>query len=357
MRMIYNFSLLLAVCIVTFSCKKDVDVRIQSLNKGGQEFYFGEKVPVWASTSGELDGISYDWSATGGSFDGVRTQNLFENLWIAPGVAGEYTVTATAKNTGTSSSKSTTMKVTRYFFDEFQSPYTLNGNGWSQSNTAQKLVTNTDPAQSRIELTASSGSAPNIRRTLNLAELKIPFSIRTKVGWKTYWRSGQPITISLYFNQPSTPAIPFLREIRWEIWPTADPAVADNYQLRYETFIPASNTSKFSSATSTLPDPVALIVPVKGKRPDLAMASGTEKSLSFSIDAGHVFHAYIDGQLWFTSNGIKDWLAYAKTNFPGFQDPVAKEYRVAFPAKESSAQGSTVFLKSVYINNDGEILK
>ena len=87
------------------------------------------------------------------------------------------------------------------------------------------------------------------------------------------------------------------------------------------------------------------------------MANGVVKNLSFSIDAGNVFHAYIDGQLWFTSNGIKDWLDYAKTNYPGFQDPVAKEYRVAFPAKESGKPGSTIFLKSVYINNDGEILK
>jgi len=100
-----------------------------------------------------------------------------------------------------------------------------------------------------------------------------------------------------------------------------------------------------------------LIDPVKGKRTDLEMPGGTIKSLSFSVDAGNVFHAYIDGQLWFTSNGIKDWLAYAKATYPGFQDPVAKEFRVAFPAKESNKPGSTIVLKSVYINNDGEILK
>ena len=96
--------LLIAVCIGAFSCKKDTGIQIESLNKAGSEFYFGEKVPVWASTAGDKDGIVYSWSATGGSFDGNRTQNLFENLWIAPNEPGEYTITVTAKNGVTSSS-------------------------------------------------------------------------------------------------------------------------------------------------------------------------------------------------------------------------------------------------------------
>jgi len=354
---IYKIFSIIALCVFAFSCKKTVGVKIESLNKAGQEFYFGEKVPVWASTTGDKNEMTYEWTATGGTFDGFRTQNLYENLWIAPNVAGEYTVTATAKNDDGSSSKSTAMKVTRYYFDEFQSAYTLNGNGWSTSNTTNTLVTNTDTALSRLDLTASSTSAPNIRRTLNLAELKIPFSIRTRMGWKTYFRAGQTITISLFFNQPTNPNYPYIREIRWEIWPTVNPATTDNYQIRYETFVPATNTSKFSTVGNTVPNPLPLISPVKGKRTDLAMANGALKNLSFSIDADNVFHVYIDGVLWFTSNGIKDWLAYAKTTYTGFQDPSPKEYRVAFPAKETTNVGTTIFLKSVYINNDGQILK
>jgi hypothetical protein len=360
MRKIYNLLPLLAVCIFIISCKKDLNMEITSLNKAGQEFYFGEKVPVWASTTGDKEDMTYEWSATGGTFDGWRTQDLFENLWIAPNVAGEYTVTATAKNGNNSSSRSTTMKVSRYYFDEFQSAYTLNGNGWSLSNVdaaGQKLVTDVDPANSRLELTSTSTSVPNIRRSLNLAQLKIPFSIRTIMGWKTYFRANSTIILSLYFNQPSDPTLPYLREIRWEIWPTVNPATTDNYQIRYETFVPATNTSKFSTVGNVVPNPLPLVSPVKGKLPALAMTNGSLKNLSFSVDATNVFHAYIDGTLWFTSNGIKDWLAYAKTTYTGFQDPVAKEFRVTFPAKEAAAQGSVIVLKSVYINNDGEILK
>lgn len=361
MRNLYNLFLLAGVCIIAFSCKKDIDIEIVSLNKAGQEFYFGEKVPVWASTTGDKEDITYEWTATGGSFDGWRTQNLFENLWIAPAAPGEYTVTATAKNGGNSSSKSTLMKVTRYYFDEFQSSYTLNGNGWALSNidatTGQKLITSIDTAQSRLELTATSASGPNIRRTLNLAPLDIPFSIRTRLGWKTYFRPNGTIVISLFFNQPSTPAIPYIREIRWEIWPTVNPATTDNYQIRYETFTPSTNVSQFSTVGNALPKPLPLIDPVKGRKADLAMANGELKNLSFSLDADNVFHAYVGGAVWFTSNGIKDWLAYAKATYPGFQDPSPKEYRVAFPAKDGSNPGSVLVMKHLYINDDGEILK
>ena len=350
---------IVALCIFSFSCKKNVDIQIDTLSKSGEEFYFGEKVPVWAGTTGDKQDITYKWSATGGTFDGFRTQNLFENLWIAPNIPGEYTITATAKSGGSSSSKSTVMKVTRYFFDEFQSAYTLNGNGWSLSNittAGQKLITDVDPANSRLELTATSGSTPNVRRSLDLSELKIPFSIRVKLGWKSFFRSGQAITVSLYFVQPTDPTIPYIREIRWEIFPTADPALTDNYQIRYETFTPSSNSSKFSSDTSVLPAALPLTTPTKGKKANFAMEDGEVKNLSLSVDADNVFHAYVDGELWFTSNGIKDWLAYAKITYPGFADPVAKEFRVSFPAK-SGSKGTTIFLKSVYINNDGTILK
>lgn len=358
---IYCSITVISLSILAFSCKKGPGIKIESLNKAGQEFYFGEKVPVWASTSGDNNSVSYEWKATGGSFDGFRTQDLFENLWIAPGTAGDYTITATAKNSnGGSSSKSTSMKVSRYYFDEFQSAYTLNGNGWSLSNidaAGQKLTTSTDTANSRLELTATSTSTPNVRRNLDLAELKIPFSIRTRLGWKTYFRANSTIVISLFFNQPSNPNYPYIREIRWEIWPTVNPATTDNYQIRYETFVPATNTSKFSTVGNTVPNPLPLIGPVKGKKVDLAMANGALKNLSFSIDASDVFHAYVGGELWFTSNGIKDWLAYARTTYSGFQEPSPKEYRVAFPAKEASAAGTTLVMKHVYINNDNQILK
>ncbi|MBZ4190613.1 PKD domain-containing protein [Niabella beijingensis] len=353
MNKIINCFSVMICSFLLFSCKKNADIQIQSLSKSGEEFYFGEKVPVWAATSGDKDGIRYEWSATGGTFDGFRTQDLFENLWIAPAQAGEYTVTAKAKNGGSNSSRSTVMKVTRYFFDEFQSAYTFNGNGWSTSNTATPVLKNdVDPAKSTAELTASSSSTPNIRRTLNLAPLKLPFSIRTKLGWKNFYRDGSNMYFSLFFVQPAKTEIPYIREIRWEIWPTANPAATDNYQIRYELFTPATNTSVWSGDANTLPAPLPLISPVKGKNVQLTLAKDELKSFTFSVDKNELFSTYVNGVLWFESDGLKKWLEYARATYPGYEEPLAKEYRITFPSKSGST-GTTISLKSVYINNDG----
>jgi hypothetical protein len=150
-----------------------------------------------------------------------------------------------------------------------------------------------------------------------------------------------------------------MREIRLEIWPTVNPATTDNYQIRFETFIPANaSSSKFSAVGAVLPAPQPLLTPIKGKKPEFAMANGAEKNISISIDAANVCHVYADGVLWFQSNGIKDWLAYCKTTYPGFEDPIVKEFRIAFPARANNNEtGSTLFVNNVFINNDGTILK
>lgn len=363
MKKIYNPVLFFVMCLSIAACKKDDPVEIVTLSKAGREFYFGEKVPVWAGTSGDLKNISYSWTASGGTFDGWRTQNLFENLWIAPTEVGEYTVSATAKSGKNTSTKATTMKVVRYFFDEFQDGFTTTGSGWAESNTDRKVVDNTDPQKSIIEISNKSTSGPNLRRSLNLAELKIPFSVSAQFGWKNYFRPNQAMQFNLIFVQPvANPTYPFMKEIRWEIWPTVNPATTDNYQIRYSTFKPVDAKSELFSANAnnaaSLPKPLPLKSPVKGKEPLLALEKGVEKKVTFSIDADHVFHAYIDGALWFTSNGFKDWLAYCKTTYPGFEDPIVKEFRVTLPSKANNDETpTTVFLNSVYIVNDGQILK
>ncbi|MRG48879.1 hypothetical protein GFS24_27460 [Chitinophaga sp. SYP-B3965] len=357
MRKIY--SAVLAFSFLAFSCKKE-KVEIETLSKAGEEFYYGEKVPVWAGTTGNLRDLKYSWTTTGGTFDGSRTQDLYENLWVAPAKTGEYTVTATAKDDKASSSRSTTMKVTRYFFDDFQSSFTFDGNGWAQSNADVKEEPDNDIDKAHVELLANGTSGPNIRRTLNLAPLKIPFSVKAKFGWKTFFRASQSMTMSVYFVQPATnPTIPYMRELRLQFQPTVNPATTDNFTVGFETFVPNSSTSsKFSAVGAVLPAPPPLFTVVRGRKPELAIANGAERTISMSIDAANVVHVYIDGVLWFQSNGYKDWVTYCKATYPGFPDPLAKEFRIAFPAKANTNEaGSVLTVNSVYINDDGTILK
>ena len=51
----YISFLIIAFMVIAGSCKKEMNTKIESLSKSGQEFYFGERVPVWAAVSGVRD--------------------------------------------------------------------------------------------------------------------------------------------------------------------------------------------------------------------------------------------------------------------------------------------------------------
>lgn len=330
-----------------------MSAKIESLNKPGEEFYFGEWVPVWVEATGMGETPYYNWTATGGVFENDRTQHLRENLWIAPNKKGNYTVTASSNG----ASKSATMNVVRYFFDEFQSIYTTNGNGWGTSNAKGTLQNNTDTAASYYQLVSSSSSSGSMQRTFTTVPLSFPMCVRTRLSWTSHFKPNGEFYISLYFVQPlNNPTYPYIREIRLEVYPTVNPVTTNNYQIRYETYTPSTNVSMFSTSTSTLPNALPLKNPTNGKDPIFAMADGQQKSFTIAIDANNVLSVYVDGTLWIQSNGIKDWLTYAKATYTGFQDPVFKQYKMTFPGKDGS-KVTTMLMKSVYISNDDEILK
>jgi hypothetical protein len=366
MKIFRLFIGIVATGIVFTGCKKDPEIELVSLNKIGEEHYFGEKVLMWASTEGDKKGMTYSWKATGGTFEGSRTQNLFENVWIAPTQVGEFEVSSTAINGKSSSTRTTKMNVTRYFFDHFQSPNIFNGNGWPgwlQTNATSTLLNTDNKLNSNLQIVSSRVNSSNIdvnvRKVLNLADLKIPFSIRAKMGFRTYFKPGAPFTISLTFRQPrANPERPFIREIRWEIFPSPTSTTAANFQIRYEVYTPSKNLSVFSTNTGVYPAATPLINPVTGRNNTFfAMTSALAKNFTFSIEADETFVAHVDGVEWFRSSGIKDWLTAARAQYPGFEVPVANEFRILMPGKATTAlPASQLFINSVYINNDGTIL-
>jgi hypothetical protein len=366
MKSAYKILYFIAICMIATSCKKQEDIEIVSLTKLGDEFYFGERVLVYAPTTGDKDGVSYDWEATGGTFIGSRTQDRFENLWQAPSDTGTYYITVRAKKGKTTTSRTTKMRVSKYFFEDFKNSFATAGAGWASSNTVD--VTYLGPVSNGIKLTATgSGSAtsnpgtPNFRKALEIP-LKIPFSVRTTLGWSNFFRTDQPYFIGLLFKQPlANRTSPYIREIRLEIWPQL--ASGNNYRLRFETFVPSTGTSRFTSGTPTVANPVPLTLTGNsggnGRRADFLTASDQTKTFSISIDKDNVLTVHVDGVLWITSNGIKDWLTFAKANYPNFEDPEMREYRITWPARPSYLElsGSTILVKSVHINNNDEILK
>ena len=366
MKIFKLFIYVFTIAMLITGCKKDAEVDMVSLNKIGEEHYFGEKVLMWASTEGEKQGINYQWTATGGTFEGSRTQDLFENVWIAPAQAGQFEVSSTAKNGDKSSTRTTSMKVTRYFFDHFQNPNIFAGVGWPgwlQTNGTTTLLNSDDKLTSNLQIAPSrvntSNIDVNVRKVLNFADLKIPFSVRAKIGYRTYFKPTASFCISLTFRQPrSNPDRPFIREIRWEVFPTPANATAVNYQIRYEVYTPATNLSVFSTNTGVYPAASALINPVTGRNNALfTMTSGIAKNFTFSMEADETFVAHIDGTEWFRSSAIKTWLAQAKAQYPDFEAPVANEFRILMPGRAAAnLPVSQLFINSLYINNDGTVL-
>lgn len=352
--------------IVFTSCKKDPEIELVSLNKIGEEHYFGERVLMWASTEGDKQDMTYEWKATGGTFEGSKTQDRFENVWVAPNQTGQFEVTSTAKNGKSSSTKTSTLNVKRYFFDHFQSPNTFIGQGWpgwAQTNASSTLLNSDDKLTSNVLIVPARVNASdldvNVRKVLSLAELKIPFSVRAKMGFRTYFKPGASFCISLTFRQPrANPDRPFIREIRWEVFPSPTNATSVNYQIRYEVFTPAKNLSVFSSNTGVYPVANPLINPVTGRNnPLFTMTSNVAKNFTFSIGSDETFITHVDGVEWFRSTGIKDWLTAARAQYAGFEAPIANEFRILMPGRAANnLPVSQLFVNSVYINNDGTIL-
>jgi hypothetical protein len=366
MKIFKLFMYVVASGIVFTGCKKDPEIELVSLNKIGEEHYFGEKVLMWASTEGDKKDMTYEWTTTGGTFEGARTQDRFENVWIAPTQVGQFDVSITAKNGKSSSIKTSTLNVTRYFFDHFQSPNIFARNGWpgwatnnvifSQRNSDDKLTSSLRISPSRVN---NSNINVNLRKELNSAELKIPFSVRAKMGFDTYFKPDASFCISLTFSQPrANPERPFIREIRWEVFPSPTNTTSANFQIRYEVFTPSKNLSVFSTNTGVYPAAGPLINPITGRNNALfTMTSNVAKNFTFSMEADETFVTHVNGVEWFRSAGIKNWLTAARAQYPGFEAPVANEFRILMPGRAATTLPvSQLFINSVYINNDGTIL-
>jgi hypothetical protein len=259
------------------------------------------------------------------------------------------------------------MNVTRYYFDHFQNPNIFRGEGWpgwSRTNATTTQLNSDSKLTSSLEIIPSRVNTSNtdvvIAKTLNAADLKIPFSVRAKIGFRNYFKPGAPFAMQLTFLPPlGNPNRPFLREIRWEVYPSPTNATSVNYQIRYEVFTPQTNGSSFSTDAGAYPAATALIAPVTGRNNALfTMTSNVAKNFTMSVEADDTFVAHVDGVEWFRSNGLKNWLAAARAQFPGFADPIANQFRITMPGKASTTlANSELFINSLYINNDGTILK
>lgn len=364
----YIYRTILAVAVVFFavSCKKDPTVKVETVSSYGQEFFFGEKVPVWTGVQGDLENISYKWICTGGSFSGARTQDLFENLWVAPAEPGTYTITVKAKDGDVSDSKSVDMKVTRFFIDEFAAtPISTNTTTWAGSSVSNALaplsfIKTTYGTSAEIQ-SSSSSSNPTIRTTLTSVPLLPPFSIRTSMGYAKYRAvsssndvatSNLSTYFSIYFVQPTTNVSkPYIREVRLEMLPGAL-GTKSNWRLRYETQVPLTGrTNSFNGLIAAT---------ASGRNPVFTFGANVTKNFTFTfdkdIDGKILFSVWVDGVVWIDkSNAIQTFL---DANQLTSDVLLVKEFRITTPRLSSSSAlvgETTIVLNSLYINNENTL--
>jgi len=178
-----KYSLYVLLALMAFSgCQKEKgNVQIVSLSKKGSEFFFGEKVTVWAtaniddhSGAAYASDATYKWECDGGSFTGVP--GLFENVWVAPKAAGKYTVTLTVSDKGSTDIRKTEMNVSSYFYDKFESTTTA----WKNSDT--RVTYNKTLGRMELSVSTAGKFTGNFRYEFADTALKAPFSCKADIG-------------------------------------------------------------------------------------------------------------------------------------------------------------------------------
>lgn len=318
---------LLTIAIVAlFSACTEDEVEIVTLSKFGTQFYFGEKVVVWAGTdTKDVADVKYKWECDGGYFSGP--QYLYENLWNAPNIPGEYTVKVTATVGKKVSTRETKMKVSYFFFENFDNDFNLAG--WSVSSATVTY----DPAKYKAKVDGTHATSYGYFRRLSATDsLKIPFSVFCNAGFEKFKSSSFYLQYRLFFSQPEELATPYIREIRWQFYPKAT-GTTKNLSIQFETYQP--NTAK-----SVMVDLLTSSVNPLG-----AMTENSYEDFSMSIDADTIFHAYRKNQLVCTSDGIRTWLRAHPAEIP-----VCNNVAWYLPG------ATTMWFDNFYMVNDGRVL-
>ncbi|MDR2627919.1 MAG: hypothetical protein LBC40_07795 [Dysgonamonadaceae bacterium] len=313
-----QYILFLMAVVFMAACKDEENLEITSLSKGGNTFYFGEKVPVWTMLCSNPGNVSYDWECTGGVFDGHSTQHLFENLWIAPHQPGEYTVQVTANLDGQSESRQTSMKVTNFYTDTFDD--TRNPAGWVTSGATAIWNVGALTIQNLNDTREAA-----IYKVVSVSDdLKPPFSLQMQMNYSAYRTgvtnvgSASGITLRIAFSQPPVnPEKPFVQYLSWIFCPVA---TGNNAQLVVSAYTPEIGRSSTAYSVAT-------------RDARLSFPSNETHVITLTLDSDLLLTASCDGQAIIDKNdAIRQFV-----NDNGIvQDFEVRELRIVVPRKTSA---------------------
>jgi hypothetical protein len=313
----------MATAMLTVACKDEESIEITSLSKGGSTFYFGEKVPVWTCLNQNPGNVTYDWDCTGGFFDGIFTQHLYENLWVAPREAGEYTVQVTANAGNQSETRQTKMKVTNFYLDTFENVNAQNSAGWTLSGATVEWGNGAMIVKSQY----NDRDASVFREFPVSDDLEPPLSIQIKMNYSGYRTvtgnansaSNGGTYIRLAFTQPAAnPDKPFVQYLSWIVCPVT-PGSNSYLDIRQNT--PQTGASSAISSVGT-------------KNSFMTFPANETHTFTITLDSDLLITTSFDGQ---TVVNRSDIIAKFVSDNAVEQSFNVRELRILVPRKSSAS--------------------
>jgi len=266
MRSINNIYILLT-SIFLFGCTDEAFVEIDSLNHPGNSFFQGQNVPIWVSVNvSNLKNATYDWECTGGEFqyNPATVKTLSYTVWQAPKVNGEYTISCTVNCDGEKQSRSTKIKVNKFFLVNFE---ITNDNEYFKA--ADYPLTNgflTNVMNGEAELICSKSNTLgqfSMANPIDSAIQKTGFAFKVDMAWRSNFKSANtPIVWRYIFYKPKnidgTDVKEYIREVQVQLFPKSNALttslpntfgttlpIGSNYIIGYEVFNPIYSSSSW----------------------------------------------------------------------------------------------------------------
>jgi hypothetical protein len=345
-------TVLLASLFVIGCAEEDPMVEIDSISAMGDEFFFQQKVKVWAAVkSDNLPAARYTWSCDGGRL--TQPQSLDENTWQAPSEPGVYRITCTVEVDGVKKTRSRDMFVSTFYFDKLErTPHTLGPNN-SSATLVLDQATNTSHLEARVSTT--SATRGYMQRSFADPLLHAPFSTQARVGWISDFpakdiKIGTAVAENtLYYEwtlsrDPDAKDNLFIDNLRFEWYPVSKSSglpVANgqpwNGTLRYQQRNLATNATT--------------VFNVYVNHPALNFAKNQYKKVSLSIDADYIVHVFVEGVEVLNTDSIKVW---RQTN--ASQDDIhINQWRINYVS--NTGKTPLIYIDDLVGSNDGTVLK
>ncbi|MBD8347568.1 hypothetical protein [Dysgonomonas sp. HGC4] len=341
--------------LLATSCSDDHYVEIDSLNTDGDEFYCNQKVKIWmAVRSDDLSEVDYQWSCEGGRL--TQPQGLDEMTWQAPNTPGTYTVSCTVSSGGKSQTRIHKMYVSSYFFEKFEkTPYGITPQSGSEIIAKTESIGGTTNTYAQFNGKSSTEVQRYLEKVFNDAQLKIPFSTISKIGFISAipadsmtvgTKKGPP---SLYYawglkRDPKQTDVVYPTQLKVEWYP--------NVQGKMPV---TSLGEKFNLAISIsyLEKGVLKVVSFMtyvGKVS--SFDNGIYKKISMSVDKDYYIYVNLDGEEVLKSS----WLREFRTKNNSQDNIYIDWWRIGFP-NGTGKNLPVLYLDDAYGANDGAILK